>query len=90
MSRRDPAQDQDKFIVKFPEKATPQDTPSRRLDQYIARFPDGMRDRLKTEAVRNNRSLNAEIIARLEASFGVTVEDRFAAIESRLAELERR
>ena len=44
-----------------------QDTPSRKLDQYIVRFPDGMRDQLKEAAKENNRSLNAEIIARLEA-----------------------
>lgn len=43
-----------------------QDTPSRKLDQYIVRFPDGMRDQLKKAAKENNRSLNAEIIARLE------------------------
>ena len=42
------------------------DTPSRKLDQYIVRFPDGMRDQLKEAAKENNRSLNAEIIARLE------------------------
>lgn len=39
-------------------------------DRYIVRFPDGMRDRLKDEAVRNNRSLNAEIISRLSFSLG--------------------
>lgn len=38
-------------------------------DKYTVRFPDGMRDRLKAEAEANNRSLNAEIIARLESSF---------------------
>ena len=43
-----------------------QDTPSRKLDQYIVRFPDGMRGQLKKAAKENNRSLNAEIIARLE------------------------
>lgn len=43
-----------------------QESPSRKLDQYIVRFPAGMRDRLKDEAAANNRSLNAEIIARLE------------------------
>lgn len=40
--------------------------PSAKLDQYIVRFPDGMRDRLKAEAAANKRSLNAEIISRLE------------------------
>lgn len=43
-----------------------QDTPSRKLDQYIVRFPDGMRDRLKKAAAENKRSLNAEIVARLD------------------------
>ncbi|MUO27425.1 MULTISPECIES: Arc family DNA-binding protein [Rhizobium/Agrobacterium group] len=43
---------------------TPQDQ-----DKYVLRFPDGLRDRLKDEAARNNRSLNAEIIHRLENSF---------------------
>lgn len=43
----------------------PQDTPSRHLDQYLVRFPDGMRDLLKSRAKENGRSLNAEIIARL-------------------------
>ena len=37
-------------------------------DKYIVRFPDGMRDRLKVEAKKNNRTLNAEIVARLEAT----------------------
>lgn len=45
-----------------------QDTPSRKLDQYIVRFPDGMRDDLKKLAERNGRSLNAEIIHRLAES----------------------
>lgn len=40
--------------------------PSDKLDQYIVRFPTGMRDRLKAEAAVSKRSLNAEIIARLE------------------------
>jgi plasmid stability protein len=35
-------------------------------DKYIVRLPDGMRDRLKDEAAKNNRSMNAEIISRLE------------------------
>lgn len=39
---------------------------SQQLDRYIVKFPDGMRDQLKKAAKENNRSLNAEIIARLE------------------------
>lgn len=37
-------------------------------DQYLLRMPEGMRDMLKTSAERNARSLNAEIVARLEHS----------------------
>jgi len=37
-------------------------------DKFVLRLPDGMRDRLKAEAEKNKRSLNAEIVARLEAS----------------------
>ena len=53
------------------EAAKTQDSKSRKLDQYIVRFPDGMRDMLKAEAAKNNRSLNAEIIARIEMSFAI-------------------
>lgn len=35
------------------------------------RLPDGMRDRIKDSAKSNNRSMNAEAVARLEASFEV-------------------
>lgn len=45
------------------------DFPSRSLDKVIVRLPDGMRGRLKAEAEANKRSMNAEIVARLEASF---------------------
>lgn len=40
----------------------PQDSPSRKLDQYIVRFPDGMRDQIKASAQKNMRSMNAQII----------------------------
>ncbi len=54
-----------------------QDSPSRKLDQYIVRFPHGMRDRLKEAAAESNRSLNAEIIARLEKSFNPAGTEAF-------------
>lgn len=44
-------------------------------DQYLLRFPAGMRDRLKDAAEQNNRSMNAEILARLEWSFAF--EERY-------------
>lgn len=40
--------------------------PSDSADKTLVRFPDGMRDLLREEAKKNNRSLNAEIIERLE------------------------
>ncbi len=45
------------------------DRPGRASDQFNLRFPDGMRDRLKEAARESGRSLNAEIIFRLDASF---------------------
>lgn len=35
-------------------------------DKYIVRFPPGMRERLKQDAAKNARSLNAEIVKRLQ------------------------
>lgn len=43
--------------------------PHQGSDKYIVRFPDGMRERIAEAAKANNRSMNSEIIARLEASF---------------------
>lgn len=43
--------------------------PSRTAEQFVVRFPDGMRDRIAAEAKQNNRSMNAEIVARLQQSF---------------------
>jgi len=45
------------------------DTPAKDQDKFVLRLPDGMRERLKAEAEANKRSMNAEIIARLE-NFG--------------------
>lgn len=38
----------------------------------MLRLPDGMRDRIAEAANANNRSMNSEIVARLEASFSAT------------------
>ena len=42
--------------------------PSRTADQFVVRVPDGMRDKIAEAAKANNRSMNAEIISRLETS----------------------
>ena len=47
--------------------------PSQKQDQMQIRLPDGMRDLIRAEAEKNNRSMNAEIVARLEASFGMDI-----------------
>ena len=49
-------------------------------DKFIVRLPDGMRDELKAAAVANGRTMNAEIVARLEA---------FPQIEKLQGELDR-
>ncbi|NKJ03451.1 Arc family DNA-binding protein [Rhizobium sp. SG741] len=43
--------------------------PSRASDQFIVRLPDGLRDRIKSAAEANNRSMNAEIVATLEEAY---------------------
>lgn len=45
--------------------------PSRTADQFVVRFPDGMRDRIAEAARQNNRSMNAEIVSRLLSTFEV-------------------
>jgi plasmid stability protein len=39
-------------------------------DKFIARLPDGLRERLKTVADRNKRSMNAELVQALEFHLG--------------------
>ncbi len=46
--------------------------PSDKLDRYIVRFPKGMREQLGVLARANGRSVNAEIVKRLEQSLAGT------------------
>jgi hypothetical protein len=52
---------------------------SRGSDQAMIRLPDGMRDRIKAAAEKNNRSMNAEIVSALDAAYpsGITLGDFF-------------
>ncbi len=59
-------------------------------DKYVVRLPDGMRDRLKAAAADNKRSLNAEIVARLEASFGEPEPTTSEMLEELTRELLKR
>ena len=51
--------------------------PAKDLDKIMIRLPDGMRERLTELAKGNKRSVNAEVVARLEAS--LEREPRFAS-----------
>ncbi|MDY0746554.1 Arc family DNA-binding protein [Paucibacter sp. R3-3] len=44
--------------------------PSDAAEKFVVRFPDGMRDRIADAAKQSGRSMNAEIIQRLESTFG--------------------
>ncbi len=43
--------------------------PSHKLDRYIVRLPDGMRELIAEAAAKAGRSMNAEIVHRLQQSF---------------------
>lgn len=47
---------------------------NRDSDKFMLRLPDGMRDRIKTAAERNGRSMNAEIVHTLEQSYPLIPE----------------
>lgn len=61
---------------------------NRESDKFIVRLPDGMRDRIKTAAEANNRSMNAEIVARLDASFDEMPEVLSDYLENRAQKLQ--
>lgn len=69
---------------------------SETLDRFMVRLPEGMRDLLKATAEKNKRTMNAEIVARLEASLEADVpdfttpspEDRLTALELAMAEVK--
>lgn len=68
------------------ERKPPQDTESRHADKYIVRFPDGMRDQLKKLAKANGRTLNAEIISRLQQTLSGSLPPSAAPVTADLAE----
>ena len=51
--------------------------PSEEAERFQIRLPDGMRSRIRAAAAANGRSMNAEIIATLEAAYPPdrTIED---------------
>lgn len=49
-------------------------TNSRTADKFVVRLPDGLRGRIFDVAASNNRSMNSEIVHRLERSIATEVE----------------
>jgi hypothetical protein len=58
------------------------DFPSSKQDQFVLRFPDGLRDRIKAYAEAHGRSMNAEIVRVLEREYPApwSVYDRIDAL----------
>ena len=53
----------------------PRQPAGRGSDQFVIRFPEGMRDRIAKLAAANGRSMNAELIDRIEKSMAeITIE----------------
>jgi len=51
----------------------------------MLRLPEGMRDKIKASATDHGRSMNAEIIARLEHSFAEGDDETVADLKKRLS-----
>lgn len=45
---------------------------SRTAEKFVVRLPDGVRDRIAAIASENRRSMNSEIVHRLEDSLAIT------------------
>lgn len=58
-------------------------------DQFVVRFPDGMRDEIRRAAEASGRSMNAEIIARLEDSFKNRTESSLADLQAVMNDAKR-
>lgn len=59
-----------KAFCQYPSGMKKTDTqPAAEADKFIVRLPPGMRERIAESARANKRSMNAEVIVRLQASF---------------------
>jgi len=54
--------------------------PSQELEKIIVRLPEGMRERLSEVAKANNRSVNAEVVARLEQGLFPPLANRLRSL----------
>lgn len=62
--------------------------PGRGSDQFLLRFPEGMRDRLAELAAANGRSMNAEVIVLLE--FAMNANSQMEALQEDYAEFKEK
>lgn len=65
---------------------TDQSSPSRSLKKSVVRLPAGLRERIAAAAKANQRSMNAEFVARLGSSFATPDPEDLDALADRLAE----
>ncbi|VVP30254.1 Arc family DNA-binding protein [Pseudomonas fluorescens] len=70
-------------------------TSSRDADKFVVRFPDGMRNQINAVSGKNHRSMNSEIIKRLERTLfedasGVLNVEHMEQLSKRCKELEAR
>jgi len=54
--------------------------PSHQQEQFIVRLPDGMRAQLAAHAKKAGRSMNAEIVTRLQSGVVSELRDNFAML----------
>lgn len=67
-----------------------QESPSRTQDKFMLRMPEGMRDRIKEQAGRYNRSMNAQIVHALQGYFDDSDwhDAHLKQMESEIADIE--
>lgn len=58
------------------------ETTGRESDKFMLRLPDGMRDRIRVEAESNKRSMNAEIVSRLQESLDAPARQAAAMLKA--------
>ncbi|EJK83558.1 Arc family DNA-binding protein [Rhizobium sp. AP16] len=66
----------------------PPKTPNEELDKFLLRMPDGLRERIKSAAELNNRSMNGEIVERLQYTFE-ELDAELGELLEKIARLER-
>lgn len=64
--------------------------PSRTADQFVVRLPDGLRGRIAEAAKAAGRSMNSEIVARLQSTFAERNTEISVALDAdTYAEIQR-